>query len=367
VVTLSGRDLYLPGRHGSAESRAAYDRAVAEWLAAGRSLPTDAASPEAMTVSELCATYWKFAQGYYKNLHSVRSALRPLRRLYGPTPAAEFGPKKLRAIQDHLVREQGCSRSYCNSLVWIIKRAFRHGVVEELVPSGVHEALLRVEGLRKGRTAAREPGVVRPVSDADLQATLPYLSEIVADMVRVQRLLGCRPGELCSLTPADLDISHEVWVYSPKTHKNAYRGAGRRIAVGPKAQAILRPYLLRAADSHCFSPADSERRRRRELRERRKTPVQPSQQDRRKRTPKRAPGNSYSTPGYRQAIERACAKAGIAPWHPNQLRHAAATEIRREFGLEAAQVVLGHSRADTTQIYAEKSDALAAAVAKQIG
>ena len=52
---------------------------------------------------------------------------------------------------------------------------------------------------------------------------------------------------------------------------------------------------------------------------------------------------------------------------PNRLRHAAATEIRKQFGLEAAQVALGHRQADVTQIYAERNLTLAAEVAKKIG
>jgi integrase len=59
--------------------------------------------------------------------------------------------------------------------------------------------------------------------------------------------------------------------------------------------------------------------------------------------------------------------APIPDWSPNQLRHAAATEIRKKFGLEAAQVVLGHSTADITQVYAERNQALAAQVIRQIG
>jgi site-specific recombinase XerC len=54
-------------------------------------------------------------------------------------------------------------------------------------------------------------------------------------------------------------------------------------------------------------------------------------------------------------------------WHPNQLRHAYATQVRKDFGLEAAQVALGHSRADVTQVYAERDVGLAAAVAAKIG
>jgi hypothetical protein len=40
---------------------------------------------------------------------------------------------------------------------------------------------------------------VRPVDDEVVEATLPYLPEIVADMVRLQRLTGARPGEVCGL------------------------------------------------------------------------------------------------------------------------------------------------------------------------
>jgi integrase len=49
------------------------------------------------------------------------------------------------------------------------------------------------------------------------------------------------------------------------------------------------------------------------------------------------------------------------------LRHAAATEIRRQFGLEAAQHVLGHTTVDMTQIYAERNVETAARVALAIG
>lgn len=49
------------------------------------------------------------------------------------------------------------------------------------------------------------------------------------------------------------------------------------------------------------------------------------------------------------------------------LRHAAATEIRRRFGLEAAQVSLGHAKADITQVYAERDIELARKVAMAVG
>jgi site-specific recombinase XerC len=54
-------------------------------------------------------------------------------------------------------------------------------------------------------------------------------------------------------------------------------------------------------------------------------------------------------------------------WSPNRLRHSAATKIRRQFGLEAAQCVLGHSNAAVTEVYAERDLQKAVEVARKIG
>lgn len=51
----------------------------------------------------------------------------------------------------------------------------------------------------------------------------------------------------------------------------------------------------------------------------------------------------------------------------NRLRHSRGTEIRKAFGLEAAQVTLGHRNADVTQVYAERDEELAKRVALQAG
>ena len=216
-----------------------------------------------------------------------------------------------------------------------------------------------------------------------VDATLPHLPPVVADMVRFQRLTGARPGEVCGIRPCDVEREGEIWRYRPERHKTEHRGRERIVFIGPMAQAVLLPYLLRASDAYCFSPAESVAKQKAERRMRRKTPVQPSQRCRRKARPKRTPSACYNKDAYRRAIVQSvakanrddaeeAAKAGIEPrpipgWHPNQLRHSAATEIRRRFGLEAAQVVLGHAKADVTQVYAERDARLAAEVMKQIG
>jgi len=43
------------------------------------------------------------------------------------------------------------------------------------------------------------------------------------------------------------------------------------------------------------------------------------------------------------------------------------TAIRRQFGLEAAQVTLGHASADVSQIYAERDLSLAEKIMRKIG
>ncbi len=338
-----------------------------------------------MSVVELGDAYREWAEGYYaKNgvatghVYLIRRGVRALRELYGRTLAREFGPQKLRAVRQHFV-DADCARTYINKVGAEVRRVFKWGVSHELVPSSVYEALRTVDGLKRGRTSAREPQKVGPVEDAIVDATIPFLPPVVADMVCLQRLTGCRPGELCILRPCDVNTSEKVWCYTPESHKTEHHGRERRIFIGPKAQDILRPYLLRDHQSHCFSPSESRRKQFEAMRKRRKSKVQPSQVDRRKRRPATQPGGVYTKDSYRRAVARAIELANdkllkqdpetkpLPHWHPNQLRHSAATEFRRRFGLEAAQVALGHSNADITQVYAERDFALAARVMGEVG
>ena len=79
------------------------------------------------------------------------------------------------------------------------------------------------------------------------------------------------------------------------------------------------------------------------------------------------PGKHYGVDAYRNAIHRACDRAGIPRWSPNQLRHTAGTAVREAFGLEATQAVLGHSNMKTSEIYAERLKRLAIEAVKKLG
>lgn len=378
VVTVAGKDHYL-GPWRSRASLIEYDRIVGEWLAAGR--PMHQSTPATITVVELIAAYRRFTKRHYvkdgratSEQDAIAAALRPLKALYGHTSAIEFGPLGLKTVRDRMVTEHGWSRGVVNASVGRIRRMFKWGASEQLIDESVWRSLATVDGLRKGKTAARETAPILPVDDAIVDATLLYLPPVVADMVRLQRLTGCRPAEVCLVRPCDVDAKGSVWRFTPQTHKTEHHGRARVIFIGPKAQDVLRPYLLREKDRHCFSPRDSERQRLVIRHERRVVPLHWGNRPGTNRSKtRRAINDFYHVAAYRRAITRAVdlanedRKEPLPHWHPNQMRHSAATEIRARFGLEAAATVLGHAKPDMTLTYAERDLATAEKIMAAVG
>jgi integrase len=422
VVTLSGHDHYLGAwpallRKPPPDVRAAYDRLIAEWIASGRRPLVKEAEPARRSVNELILAFWKHAETYYRRedgtatqeLADYRLSLRPLRELYGTIPVDEFSPLKLKAVRQKMI-DAGLVRRLINQRVGRIVRMFRWGVAEEMVPETVHRALDAVPNLQKGRCEAEESEPVKPVDDADVEAALPFLTPTVRAMVLVQRYTGMRPAEVCGMRACDIDRTGPVWLYRPHQHKTRYQGKVRVIAIGPKAQEILRPFF-RVCCPHCgvkglpvdvgwrgdvcgpchdrreegkplptppsadgaldetyhlFNPRRSMADFRASQRAARKTRLQPSQVWRKKARPKKKPGERYSAKSYSKAVHKACVRAGV-DWHAHQLRHSHATEVRKRYGLEAAQVALGHAQANVTEVYAERDLTLAVRVAREIG
>jgi integrase len=419
VVTLpdglgNRRDVLL-GEYGTPESRQEYARVLAEWEAGGRSSPSSIGTA-AMSLNELLLAYMRHCEGYYRHpdgtptseADAIRLAIRPLRRLYGHTSAAEFDSLGLEAVREEMIRLGRC-RNRVNKDISRVRRLFRWAAAKKLVPLSVHESLSTVEGLRAGRSAARETAPVRAVAEHVVEATLPHMRPQVAAMVRLQLLTGMRPGEVVTMRGMDLEMTGKVWVYRPGSdqephgkHKTAYRGRDRVILIGPRAQEILGPWLRLNLQEYLFQPREAMEQFRAELRRNRKTPLTPSQAARRpKRNPQRRAGERYRVTSYDHAVMDACDAAFPSPeplaqrdgetkknwlarigpegsdevkrwrkahrWHPNQLRHTKATELRREFGLDAARAVLGHRSPQVTEVYAELDMSRAAEVMERLG
>jgi integrase len=331
-----------------------------------------------VTVNEVLLAYLRHVDDYYRRLDGTatsepreyRLALRPVKELYGHTPAEEFGPLALKTVRENMIRA-GLCRSLVNQRIGRVKRCFKWAASEQIVPVEVFLGLATVSGLQRGRTAARETDPIQPVPDELVRATLPHLTRHVAGIVRFQLLTGCRPGEACSLRRCELDTSGRVWYYRPAYHKLAYRGQTRVIAVGPKAQKVLAEFPTFDPTAYVFDPAAAVREFHASRSDSRETPLYPSHAKRnaakRVKFGKRYPGRRYKIQAYYTAVRRAAKRAGVEFWHPNQLRHLFATTVRKTYGLEGAQVALGHARADVTQVYAERDQTLASKVALAVG
>jgi integrase len=380
-VRIGGRDHYL-GPYGSVESRAVYDALVDDWLGA------KSASRATLTIAQLSLQYLKFAADYYSRpgdgladqactdakkrvtseVSCIRAALRPLVAMYGPQPAAAFGPLRLKKVREAMIA-RGWSRKTINKQVHRIQRVFRWAVSDELLPETVHRALLTVAGLAQGRSDAAESEPVKPVAAAFVEAVQPHVSRHVWAMIQLQRLTGARPGEIVSMRIGDLNTSGQIiWEYTPRTHKSQHRGRGRFIPIGPKAQAVLQPFLRPNVEAFVFSPVEADAERQAKRKADRKSPRNRWQEARLPRANgKRRPNERYTVASYRRAIKRACTAAGVPAWHPHQLRHNAATELRRAYGVEAARILLGHATLDATEIYAEADVQRARQIALEVG
>jgi integrase len=169
----------------------------------------------------------------------------------------------------------------------------------------------------------------------------------------------------------DLDTSGNVWVYHPEHHKTEHHEQTREIYLGPRAQEVIRPWLRMNLEEYLFQPAEAMAWSAAQKRGARKTPLFPShlacKAKQKKGRRRRGYEPYYTVNAYRRAIRRACLKANVPEWSPNRLRHNAATNLRKQHGIELARIVLGHRTAFTTEIYAEADKQSAMEVIGKVG
>jgi integrase len=387
VVTLSGKDHYL-GQYSSQESRQRYARLLAEWEASNRS-PTFGQAVETLTMAQVVLAFLDHAKPYYgedsTEYDHLRRCTKPISELYPNFPARSFGPAEFKACRQWWQSDPSRTRQYVNKLASKLRRIIKWAVSEGKMNAESYHACQCVDPIKVGRTNSPEAPKVGCVDDKRVDAVIKHLSPIVADMVRLQRLTGARPGEVCGLKPSMVDRSSDVWKIELTEHKTAHHGKSRTVYAGPKAQAVLAKYLMRSPQAYCFSPAESVEWQRRQKTEKRVTPPSCGNKpgSNRKKKPKRVPSDHYDSKSYAKAVKYACEQAYPTPedltgrerllWRksnwfaPNQLRHNRATEIRSQLGLEAASAALGHSSQQITLTYAEKNEQLARQSAKLSG
>jgi len=355
----------------------------------------DAGRDDDGSIVSIVQQYMKYAEKYYRKASGtvtsepslIRYALNRLVDFCPAMIAEDFGPLKLKEFQQKLVDDDQLCRNEINRTVKIVRRMFKWAVSEELVPANTLHALQSVEGLKRGRTTARDTEPVRAVPEAHVYAVLPYASEVIADMIQLQLLTGMRSGELTALRAIDIETSGKVWHYcvTENVNKTAHHGGKWVASLGPKAQKIVKKYMQRDLTAFMFSPKEAKQQSIDKRTAKRKIPAAYGNRPgtNRKENPDRSVGDRYDTKSYRKAVLYALAAANrairaaakekgeksnlIPHWSPHQLRHTSLTKARKEFGLEASSTFGGHKKMNVTEIYAEKNMALADKVALKLG
>jgi len=330
------REIML-GDWQSPQSKAEYQRVLAVLTLHNgyypfADLPQDVAG---LSVDEVLLAWWKDAEGRYgadsPELENYKNALRPLRELYGPHPAAKFTPKCFKAVRQRMIdakqyhvrradvegaaarwlpedrvrlkeglgrvkgmewvhvevlgSRQALSRKFINRNLVRIRSVFSWAVGEELVPGTIAAALRDVKGLQPGEKNVRESIPRPPAFWDDVEKVLPYCPRPVAVMLQLQWLTGMRSGEVRVMRTLDIDrTNQESWVYRPGSdagphgrHKNAWRGQDRAVPLGPQCIKLLAPWL-REDDpgAYLFNPKRWIAQRNEERKAQRKTPMTPS-------------------------------------------------------------------------------------------
>lgn len=331
VITLTDADTgqrrdYYCGTFGTAEAERQRDNIVADWIANGRRFM--ARGPA--TIAQLAYEYERFRKPVVSHSHgaNIHTALAFLVARHGDMRTSEFGSRALSELRAAMLQpDPGWSIDTAAKMTGIIQHCFKWALQQEFVTAEQYTSLANLLPLRT-RDGYAVKRTVRPVPVEHIDAVIAVIHQPVRDMIRLQLSTAMRPGELCILRPCDIDRNGDVWVYTPQTHKTSYLGDVRIVLLGRVAQEIVTPWLNGPADAYCFKPSDA---------------------------PKRyEPSDCYCVSSYRIAIRRCCETLGIPSWHPNRLRHNAATAIARHRDLDGARIILGHSSEHMTRRYAER-------------
>jgi integrase len=343
------------GQWGTAEARTAYERFRLEWVSQSGA-PTSGRN--VLNVARLVLQFKAWATGYYvkdgrptSEVSNLKIACTAVLDLYGALPVDDFRPAHLLAVRQRFI-DRDISRRGCNRYTAKIARMFAWGVGADIVHPDTAARLKAVPPLVPGRTKAPDLPPVAAADPGDVEKTLPHLHpdparrRVLDGMIRLQLVTGMRPGELCALIPEHVDRSVLPWRYDVgNANKSRHRGKARVVWIGPRGRDLLGPFLdATPAGRLVFG------------------------------WPFRGSGNTERWTGVRRVdlarfVRKACHAAGVAPWHPNRIRHTHATEIHDRYGSdEAVAAALGNTPEVARQVYVDSpGERVARQIAEAMG
>ena len=264
VVYIDGKRIFL-GLYGSEESKVAYARALAE-RANPNFIPPK--KEKDVTVKELAAAFLDHAEATLKkpNYEHHRTAVMDfLLKLYGDgTLVNDFKPSNLKMVREAMIKarrkdgRQRFCRGMINDYVCRIVRIFHWGVEEGVVLSDTAAVLKAVKPLPEGYPGTFDHDEREDVLDEVIRATLPFMPPTLQAMIKLQRLLGCRPSEIFNMRVGQIDkhSDPEFWLYRLAQHKTKKTAKRKKIIPLSKIeQEILAPFLIgKEANEAVFSP-----------------------------------------------------------------------------------------------------------------
>lgn len=299
------------------------------------------------TVEDICAAYCKHAETYYKRQDgtptseqaSIPLSLRAIRDMYGDLPVTALTHGDMLKVRETIISWGTCSRTTVNFYMARIRRMWFWALDAGLISAQVKAELTQVQPMKPNRTNLREPVPVLATPDADIEAVCNVAPDNFADMVRVHRLTGMRPEEVCAMKWEHIDTSCKPWIYRPPFFKTQWRGMIRAVLIGPRARKILAKYRDNEFDGYPFCPA-------RVIAEGVILANGHHHQTLKTKTasiPTKRGIACWNTSTYTMALRSYCNKCKCTLWTANRLRHSFATQVRREYGIVVASYLCGHS------------------------
>lgn len=320
----------LPGLYNSPESWKAFHE-LCEVIHATGDFPPEPKKEGPLTVEAMGHKFLAYAVSYYEGQGSREAvnlsyAVNAAVDLWGSLMADQFGPTHLKAVRKALIK-RGQVRKTVNRRATQITSMFRWAVEEGLVVPDVWQRLKAVKPIPPGREGAVDNPQIQPVTSTQLEATLAELTQPIRRAVQVQALTGMRSSELLAMRPQDVAMEGEHWIYRLKKHKTSAHIGETFILIPRPAVGILLECMPKSYADRWFP----------------------------------------WTVGWQcKSVQAAAARAGVAHWHPHQLRHNLATQIAEQIDMSAAQKVLRHTNPRTTEGYAKETMAGLLKIADQL-
>ena len=285
-------------------------------------------------------------------------------------PVCDFGPDELLDVQNALVNYQYIkgkktkryTRGGVNDVIKWIRKIWKWGMGRQFITTEQVQGLDEVKPLKMGKTKAPDKPKRTRVTQEEFQKVVGSVSSVVGDMLQLIWHTAMRPYEVCNMRPFDILCDNpKCWLYIPGRdqtpvgqHKTTQFERVKVIPLASKSQKIL---IARITDfnskEYIFSPKEAMQEHIENKSIKRKTPLKygNSPGTNRKTNPMVNPGQKYTHNSLRNACKRGCVRAGVEVFVPYDLRRTIATGARSILGKEAAKVLLGHTRTDTTDLY----------------